>query len=424
MLGGALFRLAAGEACFALSRRAHLLLDAGEACFALSRFVRRLSLLFVAFSGAAIVLTLATRAFADPSVLLVVNGAVDQDTAPFELRLRSEFAAEGLEVVTASGRSQQNLLDLEGLARKTGAVAALSVFVDAQEVQGRLWVSDPSSNTDLVRTLRVIRSEGDPVSVFALRSVEALRGARLELEQQRRRMAASGAGEPGGNAPATTGASANPASANTPATNGPVPPKTNPNPPVVKVPAPKAPPKPPPPKPAPVAMRWTLLGSFIAGYDQNGIGSIYAPALDVRYRLFDRLSAGMAFDGPFIWSREAKGAGLINVNQELIDIQARYTAWQGNLFAFDAILTTGPSRFAASGTQTVVPGAGRSVDSLGWTFGAGLGARAKLSSHWILGLDLQWMRRLPAPVIRAGTGRVTGSDDSLILPKVGIGLMF
>ena len=304
------FHLAAGEACFGLTRSASFHLAAGEACFALSRFVRRLCRVLVAFSVAAVVLTLATHALADFSVLLVVDGAVDQDTAPYELRLRSEFAAEGLEVVTASGRSQQNLLDLEGLARKTGAVAALSVFVNAQEVQGRLWVSDPSSNADLVRTLHVTRSEGDPVSVFALRAVEALRGARLELEQQRRRMVASGAGEPGGNAPATTGTNANPASANTPATNGPVPPKTNPKPPIVKPPAPKALPKPipAPPKPArPVAMRWTLLGSVIPGYDHNGLGQIWAPALDARYRLFDKLSMGLAFDGPFISSHQVKG---------------------------------------------------------------------------------------------------------------------
>ena len=406
-----------------------LLLAKGEACFAPPRFFRSLRFVRVACLFAAVVLTLATRALADSSVLLVVNGAADQDTAPFELRLRSEFAAEGLEVVTASGRSQQNLLDLEGLARKTGAVAALSVYVDVQEVQGRLWVTDPTSNADLVRTLRVSRTDGDAVSVFALRAVEALRGARLELEQQRRRMSASGtaAGESSGNA-AATGATANPASAGNPPTTVSVPPKPNPNPPVRKPPSPKPPPpgKPAHPVPKPsrdVAPKWTLVGSIIAGYDNNGIGQIWAPALDVRYRLLDRLSIGLAFDGPFTSNHHTR-AGVIAVNQELIDFQGRWRAWQGNVFAFEGIITTGPSRLAASATQTVVPDTGHSAHSIGWTFGAGAGAQAKLSRHWILGLDLQWKRRLPAPVIHAGSGTLTGPTDSLILGKLGFGWVF
>jgi hypothetical protein len=378
-----------------------------------------------------LVLTIAPHAWADSSVLLVVAGAADQDTAPYELRLRSEFAAEGLEVVTTSGRTQQNILDLEGLARRTGASAALSVFVDAGEVQGRLWVSDPNANTDLVRTLRVTRAEGDPVSVFALRSVEALRGARLELEQQRRRLSSSGTntGEAGGNPATTPSASTNP----TPATSGsgpvvPVPPKTNNNPPANNPPFAKPPTaarRPAPAKPSPnVQRRWSVLGSAIVGYDNNGIGWVYAPAIDGRYLLWQRLSLGLAFDGPFITTRTGLAAGTVHINQELLEVQARVRAWSWKSVEFEGSGSMGGSRIAVSGTDTTVPGAGRSAHSLGWTIGAGVGAQVHLSSRWIIGLDLQWLRRFPAPVIIAGTRKVTGDVDSLILGKLGVGIMF
>jgi hypothetical protein len=365
----------------------------------------------------AVWLTIAARAFADPSVVLVVSGAADQDTAPFELRLRSEFGAEGLEVVTTSRRSQDDLLDLEGLARRTGAVAALSVYVGVQEVQGRLWVSDPKSNVDLVRMIRATRLEGDAVSVFALRAVEALRGARLELEQQRRRMVAAGSStaDVSGSAPAT----AAPAAQAAPPPSVSVPPKPNPPKPT------PAPPKTPARAPvAPEARRWTALLAAVVGADQNGIGQIAAPALGVRFRWFNRISLGLAFEGPFVSQRRMPYAGVIQVDQELLDAQARYTAWRSDWFAFDAFLTTGISRVGVSGTRTEVPDTGRTAQALGWTFGVGLGADAHLTERWLLGLDLQWIRREPAPVIHAGTGTLTGKRDPLILGKLGVGFVF
>jgi len=379
----------------------------------------------------AVWLTIATRAFAESSVLLVVTGAADQDTAPYELRLRSEFGAEGFEVVTTSGRSQQNLLDLEGLARRTGAVAALSVHVDAQEVQGRLWVSDPNSNADLVRTLRVIRAEGDAVSVFALRAVEALRGARLELEQQRKRMTASGtnAGDTSGNTSATTASGAKPAQTGPAATTVPVPPKTNPNPPVHKSPqAVRTPPvnakpaqKPVPTRGAPT--RWTIIGGLVVGHDQNGLGSIWGPTLEARYRWSPRVSLGVAFDGPLIAQRHTQ-AGLVDVNQELLELQGRVALMQRKWVDIEGIASIAGSRFAVSGTVNQSSFVAGSAHSLGWTVGVGAGVALNLSSHWILGFDLEWLRRFPAPVVRAGSGHLTGDTDSLLLGKLGVGFTF
>ncbi len=173
-------------------------------------------------------LSFVSPALAD-SVLLMVQAGIDQDPAPCELRLRSEFAAEGLEVVTASTRAKQSLLDLEGLARRTGAVAGLSVMVDVQSIDGRLWVIDPSSRVDLVRTIHVSRTEADPVSVFALRAVEALRGARLELEHQKRKLPVSAASPPDTSAGASSTASAapSPPAATPPTANSAAVPKRN-----------------------------------------------------------------------------------------------------------------------------------------------------------------------------------------------------
>ena len=383
-----------------------------------------------------VVLTIAPRAFADSSVLLVVAGAADQDTAPYELRLRSEFAAEGLDVVTTSGRSQQNILDLEGLARRTGATAALGVFVDVQEVQGRLWVSDPNSNADLVRTLRVTRSEGDAVSVFALRAVEALRGARLELEQQRRRSSTPGSSpsETGGNPASGIGTNTNPtptAAATSPSNVVPVPPKTNNNPPKPVAKPPTAAARKPAKVPAKPSLnpqpRWTVLGSAIWGYDNNGLGDVKAPAIDARYRLWKRLSAGLAFDGPFISKRTVAAAGVVHVNQEFLELQARVSALRWKSIELEGIGSTAGSRIAVTGTPGTdpkAPGKAASAHSLGWTIGAGVGAQVHLSNHWMMGLDMQWLRRFPAPVIKAGSTDLTGPTDSLILGKFGVGVMF
>ena len=380
----------------------------------------------------AAVLLIAASAWADSSVLLVVKGGLDQDSAPFELRLRSEFAAEGLEVVTASGRSQQNLLDLEGLARRTGAVAALSVYVDAQGVQGRLWVSDPNFNADLVRTLHVTRADGDIVSLFALRAVEALRGARLELEQQRRHMSEADTG------PSETGAAA--------ATDAKTPPNTSPSSPVPASSAVSAPKNPnpvsevkqttaPPPstgKPRvknattekrQARARWAVVVGAAAGYEPNGLGGLGAPALDVRWWVWDRLTLGASFDGPFIL-RRSYPMGVVEIDQELVDLQMRLRALSAKRVALEGILSTGPSRFAVTGKDVKSGGPAQSGVSLGWTFGGGLGSQFFLTEHWIISLDFLWLRRLPAPWVKVANAHVTGQTDSLILGKLGMGVVF
>jgi hypothetical protein len=373
-------------------------------------------------------------AFAEPSVLLVVQGGIDQDPAPCELRLRSELALEGLEVVTASSQARQSLLDLEGLARRTGAVAGLSVLVDVQSIDGRLWVTDPSSHGDLVRTLHVSRAEADPVSVFALRALEALRGARLELETQRRKLSSAtlGSADFTAAAPAAaTGASSAQPSAATAAPIVPVPTKTNQKPVASDLPKPRV-----KVVGSPDAERhlldshsWLLQLHGVVGQDLNGVGLVAGPGLAVRRIAYPRLFAGVVVDGPLFSKQTPKAGTVVRVNQELVAAEIRWVPIAVKAISFEVLGTTGISRFAVRGeAQQFSTSRGVSNHTFGWTIGAGLGLGVQLSLTLRLGIDAQWLRRLPAPVVLDETGnkirRLTGDTDSLLVGRLGLGVLF
>ena len=373
------------------------------------------------------VLLLALPAVAEPSVLLVVQGGIDQDPAPCELRLRSELASEGLEVVTASSQARQSLLDLEGLARRTGAVAGLSVLVDVQSIDGRLWVTDPSSRVDLVRILHVSRTEADPVSIFALRALEALRGARLELETQRRKLSSAtpslAESTPAAPVAATGAASAQP-SASTAAPIGPVPTKTNQEPADLPKPRVKAG-EPPDAGRRPVDSHpWLLQVHGAVGQELNSVGLVAGPGLALRRIVYPRLFAGVVLDGPLFSKMEPKPGTVVHVNQELFASEVRWVPIAGKIISFEVLGTTGISRFAVHGEAQQPSGQGVSNHVFGWTIGAGLGFGVQLSKVFSLGIDAQWLRRLPAPVILDKTRRLTGDTDSLLVSRVGLGALF
>jgi hypothetical protein len=304
-----------------------------------------------------------------------------------------------------------------------------------------LWVSDPAANVDLVRTLRVARAEGDAVSVFALRAVEALRGARLELEQQRRlSLPSANTGEPGSTALAPgrndsiASAEGAGASVTEAATSASVPSKTKTHPPNA---SPVKSSIEPPVNPKFVRVssntlgetsrKWSILGGAILGSERNGLSTTGGPALDVRYRAHPRLLLGLAWDGPLTAELSVPRAGKIAVNQEILEIQARLAFVQWKRAEIDGLGSTGVSRFAVSGSPQA-QFQGLSAHTFGWTLGAGFGVVFYLSNRWILGLDLQWLHRIPAPVIgiRMGTETtaLTDTNDSLLLGKIGIGVMF
>jgi hypothetical protein len=385
-------------------------------------------------------LTVCLPAFADPSVLLIVQGGIDQDPAPCELRLRSELAAEGLEVVTASSRTTQNLIDLEGLARRTGAVAGLSVFVDVQSIDGRLWVTDASSHVDLVRTLHVSRTEADPVSVFALRAVEALRGARLELEQQKRKLSGvtPGSTEPSPAVGGTTNAQATPATpsaadvASVPQKTKKAKPDDNKNSTESGDAESKSSPTVSKDALATQPRRWLVQAHGVLGWELNGIGSVLGGGVDLRRAVSTKFSVGLGFDGPLFSRLTSRVGSVVRIDQELLTAQIRWSAITVLGASLEVVGMTGASRFGVRG-EAQAPTSGESsygVSSHGfeWVGGVGIGIGIPLSSTIRFGFDVQWLRRLPAPVILdrqpPKIRRLTGDTDSLLLGKLGLGVSF
>jgi hypothetical protein len=122
-------------------------------------------------------------------VLVVVRAAVELDVTPYELRLRSELQTEGLDAVVVNATAANQ--DTKGLAGRLGASDVIEVTVTDDQVAAWVWVSDPALSLEVSRSLRVRLPQRDAVTVFALRTVDLLVGAKLELEQQRRAKQAS-----------------------------------------------------------------------------------------------------------------------------------------------------------------------------------------------------------------------------------------
>lgn len=362
-------------------------------------------------------------ALAESSVLLIVHGSNDQDTAPYELRLRSELATEGLEVVTTTSRTPQNLSDLEGLARRTGAIAGLAVFVDLQGADADLWVGNPYSSNNIVRSVHAARTETDAVSVFALRVVEALRGARLEIEQQKRHPLPAAGGGDLGNTSAIDADSREAAQKAQPSVR--VPERQNPSGEEAEASAAAL-------VSRPAAGRhleksWLVLASAVVGHEANDVGAVMGPGLEVRHNVHAKIALGLALMGPLFASLSPMPDSRVRIDQEIAEIQARWALLKPSSLSIELLGATGISRFAVKG-EARAPGRGVSTQGYGWTASAGVGVGYQLSSSLLIGVDLQWMRRLPAPVVideeSGGSRRLTGDQDSLLLAKLGLGLAF
>jgi hypothetical protein len=285
---------------------------------------------------------------------------------------------------------------------------------------------------DLVRTLHVSRTESDPVSVFALRAVEALRGARLELEQQKRKLSGvtSGATDSTTSAGGTTGVAATTGSTSRAADVAPVPQKPK-----------RAKPKEDQKsgenkekrlqgaasKAKELSGRWLVRLHGVFGWELNGVGTVVGAGADVSYWLGNKFAVGLGFDGPLFSRLTPRTGSHVHVNQELLTAQFRWSAITTGLGSLELVGVTGASRFAVSG-DAPEPNYGVSNHGFEWLFGAGFGIAVPLSRRIRISLDGQWLRRVPAPVIIDGqnnkTRRLTGDTDSLLLGKLGFGVLF
>lgn len=146
------------------------------------------------------------------SVLVLVRSLDQSDPAPYELRLRSEISTEGIVAIVVNPHSGSG--DTKALAAKFGANTTVDVSVSATEVTAAIWTADPAMGLEVNRNVRVSTRERDAVAVFALRTVDFLQGARIELEQQRQSKMAADAEATA----ATSGRSATGKLTSTPAT--------------------------------------------------------------------------------------------------------------------------------------------------------------------------------------------------------------
>jgi hypothetical protein len=165
----------------------------------------------------------------------------------------------------------------------------------------------------------------------------------------------------------------------------------------------------------------------VLGWELNGAGTVLGPGLELRRGLSSRLSAGLSFDGPLFSKLAPRDDTVVRVNQELLAVQVRWAALSSTGFSLDFLGLTGVSRLEVRG-EAQAPNRGVSSHGFGWIFGAGFGFGVQLSSRFRVGFDAQWLRRLPAPVIiefhNEKPRRLTGDTDSLLLGKLGFGVMF
>jgi hypothetical protein len=169
---------------------------------------------------------------------------------------------------------------------------------------------------------------------------------------------------------------------------------------------------------------WLLQVNGVLSYELNGVGMVVGPGLALRRIVHPRIFAGIIVDGPLFAKMTPKAGTVVRVNQELLAAEVRWAPFVGKLISFELLGSTGVSRFAVRGEAQQPNGQGVSNHAFGWTIGAGLGLGVQLSSRFRLGIETQWLRRLPAPVILDKNRRLTGDTDSLLVGRLGLGVLF
>jgi hypothetical protein len=363
------------------------------------------------------------------AVLVTVRTVDATDPAPYELRLRSELATEAIDAIVANPNSAGG--DARQLAARLGANAAVEVTVSTSEVAALIWAADPTLSLEVTRSLRVSNQQRDAVAVFALRAVDFLQGARLELEQQRRAKAAS----------ASTAAPAEGSSSDRVGGLGPsvvTPAKTNAEEAVRPAPAKSTaislgsrvvPPRTrqrseAEPRNTALRDRFRLdLGlALLVPFD--GFGWSTAPAISLSWHSKSHWAVGATFAGPFVNHIGASsGEYRVTVDQEFMRLEFGNCMSLGRALDFEPYLGMGGSRYAASGDAQPPLRADRAV---AWSLftGAGVSVAWHPGSHLRLVGDLAGFGRWQAPLVQVGGNNLTGSSRWNLLFKLGLGWSF
>jgi len=120
------------------------------------------------------------RAADRPTIVAVV----DEEWASILPRLRAELASAGFKlVVLAPPRPELDRRELEQLAQREGATAALSLL--RTQLGPQVWVVDPASGRTVFRDDISGFSNDDRTDAIAVRMVETLRATMLQVESPR-----------------------------------------------------------------------------------------------------------------------------------------------------------------------------------------------------------------------------------------------
>jgi hypothetical protein len=381
--------------------------------FVLHRRCTRVGLLAMFLAG-----SWATAVEASAAVLVTVHAGDSTDPAPYELRLRSELATEGIDAIVADTGPAG--ADPKQAATRFGASAVLDVTISATEIVSLVWTADPALSLEVTRSLRVSNQQRDAVAVFALRTVDFLQGARLELEQQRRAkqaLATSPGAEPSPTKPTPPGlavdAKSKPKEAVTAALR---PPASQPVLGPVDHPA----------RDRALDDHFGIHASAALLVPFNRFAWAIAPSLVASWRPRHRWAIGLAFAGPFvnhirlIQSKEYS----IAVTEEFAQFQLRYIASLGRLVDLEPHVGFGGSRYFAHGEVNSSRFVGHSATA--WSLLTSVGG----SLVWHLGSHFQWITdvallgRWQAPHVVVSGSDLTGSSRWNLLLKTGPGCSF
>jgi hypothetical protein len=351
-------------------------------------------------------------------VLLVVRTIDAADPAPYELRLRSELAAEGIDAVVANPNSVG--ADTKQLAARFGANGVIEVTVSVNELTTSVWVAEPSASLEVTRNLRVSTQQRDAVAVFALRTVDFLQGARLELEQQRRAKLAAA------NTASTSGPPATPAVTAQPDPEDSVRPKPAR---VTALGSRVAPPLTRPHARHPVAKvgtrdRFRLGLAYVLLLPSDKFGWSTAPALSMQWFSKSRWAVGTSAAGPFVNHINAgSGDYQVTVDQELVQLELRKCLNLLSAVDLEPTFGLGGSRYSAVGHAS--PGfAGHPATAWSMFALAGGSLVYHLGSHWHFVGDVVGFVRWQAPRVWVDGQYLTGNSRWNLLLRAGPGWSF
>lgn len=361
----------------------------------------------------AVALALAVSLFAStvrardaPLVLLVLEGT----PGAMHRRLEAELAQLGFRVATDRGAGS-----LEGRARALRADAAVRVPRSHRAVE--VWVTDP----DRLRTARrsvVVPGDGQGEAILAVRAVELLRAAFLEIDVAMPEPPPPIAGgSPSTSASASASVSASPSAS--PSGSAPAGPASG-----TPIAAPQTsasaiPPPPPAPEPerrAPPTL-FASAGAFLSA-SPGGVPADVHLGLGLGRRFGERLRVDAWLTTPGQTARVEAPGGTSSVRSTLFGMDASWTWPRGDATLLGG-LGLGAVWVHAEGRADAGFDA-RSTDAwLAWPY-ARAGGTFALSQRLRIALDLRAGATLPRAVIRFADRDVATLGRPLVVPGLGL----